>query len=72
MTATCRKMKKLKPSVFRDFVFRQCSEIGNGLDVYVNKGEPTADSLAVVRYLVEPFEARECRRRYGQTAQFGR
>jgi hypothetical protein len=45
-------MKKLKPSVSRDFVFRQCSETPQWSRCLHNEGEPTADSLAVVRYVV--------------------
>ena len=48
-----REMKKIKPDVPIILFSRTVPQHFDGVDVYVNKGEPTAEFLRVVRYVIE-------------------
>lgn len=48
-----REMKKIKPEVPIILFSSTVPQHFDGVDVYVNKGEPTAEFLRVVRYVVE-------------------
>jgi len=48
-----REMKKIKPDVPIILFSSTVPRHFDGVDVYVNKGEPTAEFLRVVRYVIE-------------------
>ena len=48
-----REMKKIKPDVPIILFSSTVPPHFDGVDVYVNKGEPTAEFLRVVRYVIE-------------------
>jgi CheY-like chemotaxis protein len=53
--ALAKEMKKIKPEVPTILFSGTIPEHLNGVDVYVNKGEPTANFLGIVRGVVERF-----------------
>ena len=48
-----REMKKIKPDVPIILFSNTVPQHFDGVDVYVNKGEPTAEFLRIVRYVIE-------------------
>jgi DNA-binding response OmpR family regulator len=50
-----KKMKKLKPDVPIISFSGTLPERFDGVDVYINKGEPTANFLRIVRQVVERY-----------------
>jgi CheY-like chemotaxis protein len=54
-TELAREMKKIKPEVPTILFSGKIPEHLNDVDVYVNKGEPTATFLGIVRGVVQRF-----------------
>jgi DNA-binding NtrC family response regulator len=54
-TELAKKLKKLKPEVPVILFSGTLPEHFDGVDVYINKGEPTAEFLRIVREVVERF-----------------
>ena len=54
-TALARKRKKLKPDVPIILFSGSVPKHFDNVDVYINKGEPTAEFLRIVRNIVERF-----------------
>jgi DNA-binding response OmpR family regulator len=52
-TELAKKLKKLKPEVPVILFSGTLPEHFDGVDVYINKGEPTAEFLRIVREVVE-------------------
>jgi hypothetical protein len=51
------EMKKIKPDVSIILFSGTVPECLNGVDVYVNKGEPTATFLGIVREVVKRYRS---------------
>ena len=52
-----REMKKIKPSIPIILFSGTVPQNLNGVDVYVNKGEPTAKFLGIVRAVVQRYRS---------------
>lgn len=56
-TELAKEMKKIKPDVPIILFSGTVPEHLNGVDVYVNKGEPTAIFLSIVRNVVQRYSS---------------